>query len=163
MACDRDNEDTRRQTMTRTDMPVKLAARDDPDTTFPVKPNTNEACALRYLVMHEGYGFSPAELAEETDIPTGSAPKTLQRLLEKEIIKQTTDGYYYAPPEQIEQLRSYLTSIQSLGTLHATFGEDWYEQTPEWADGLPDLGTDTVPTEATDSAETGPDPTQNDA
>jgi DNA-binding transcriptional ArsR family regulator len=148
--------------MTTPDMPIHLAARDDPDTTVPVKPDTNEARLLRYLVTHADYGFSPRELAEETEMPHGTVTKTLRRLLEKGVVEQTPDGYYYAPPEQLDRLRSHLTSLRSLAMLHEQFGDDWYGQTPGWADDLPDLGTDTVPDKAIAPAQNTPVPAQVD-
>lgn len=140
-------------------MPIKIDAHDGTD--FPIKPGTNEATALRFLVRHPGYGFSPAELATETEVSNASAGKTLRRLVDKNIIETTGDGYYYVQSEDVDRLRSRLMSLRSLDHLFETFDGDWYSNHPGWADDLPDLGPTPVPEEKL-SPDTSSDDTSSD-
>lgn len=76
-------------------MPIKMDNH-DPQNPVDVRPGTNEATALCFLYQNAEYGFKPAEVRENTDIPKNSTYKALTRLYEKDIIGKTADGYYHA-------------------------------------------------------------------
>lgn len=129
-------------------MPIDLDRRgDDP---LPVRPDTNEEALLAVLAGHPSLGFAPKELVERTDVPSGSIHKTLQRLVEKGLVRKTDDGYYHVNAER--DVAGLLESLRALDQLSREFEGDWFDRNPGWADDLPDLGTETVDVPHADDA-----------
>jgi len=107
------------------------------DEPFPVSPETNEHAALRFLVANHDYGFSPSEIAAETDISKSSASKTMSRLHEKGLVSRS-QGAYYVDPERVESLKRRLESLDAAVDLFDDAPDDAYADAG-WEDELPEL------------------------
>lgn len=110
-------------------MPIDLRTH-DPDAPIDIKSGTNAAAIIRVMYTSPHLGYTPSELREQTDIPSGSVSTTLRRLQEKGYIGKTTDGYYHALADR-EDIRRFATSLVSL--------EEMAEQYPEAALSLEDV------------------------
>lgn len=108
----------------------------------PVRPGTNEQRVMHALATHRNLAFTPTELAELADVPTGSINKTLSRLKEKGLVRHfEADGVWAAANDSA--IADYVGAFHSEDTLGDAFEEladDWYGDHPEWADEHPDLG-----------------------
>jgi len=107
------------------------------DEPFPVSPETNEYAALRFLVANHEYGFTPAEIAAETEIAEASASKTMSRLHEKGLVSRS-QGAYYVDPERVESLKHRLESLDAAADLFDDAPDDAYADAG-WEDELPEL------------------------
>jgi DNA-binding transcriptional MocR family regulator len=107
------------------------------DEPFPVSPETNEHAALRFLVANHDYGFSPSEIAAETEISKSSASKTMSRLHEKGLVSRS-QGAYYVDPERVESLKRRLESLDAAVDLFDDAPDDAYADAG-WEDELPEL------------------------
>ena len=107
------------------------------DEPFPVSPETNEHAALRFLVANHDYGFSPSEIATETEISKSSASKTMSRLHEKGLVNRS-QGAYYIDPERVESLKRRLESLDAAVDLFDDAPDDAYADAG-WEDELPEL------------------------
>lgn len=116
-------------------VPIKIDALED-GRSIPVKPGTNAHRILAVLVENADLAFSPAELAELTEVARGSVGKTLARLEEKGLVR-SIDGYWAAADDlAASQLAGYV----SLAAIGERYGDDAYGRDDEWAEDLPDLG-----------------------
>lgn len=80
---------------------------------FPVNPGTNEETALRFLAGEPGFGWPPAKIAEHTDIKSGSATKTMQRLYEKGLVDRIS-GRYFLNPDLQEEINGLLGDLHNV-------------------------------------------------
>lgn len=103
-------------------MPVPLDTH-NPDLNL--TPGTTKSDIIAFLYSHSDLGYKPSEIAEELDIPRGTATGTLKRLYEADYVAKTEDGYYHALEDRAD-LRRY---VSSLNQLHRMF--DRQGQTPE--------------------------------
>lgn len=106
------------------------------DEPFPVSPETNEHAALRFLVANHDYGFSPSEIAAETEISKSSASKTMSRLHEKGLVCRS-QGAYYIDPERVESLKRRLESLDAAVELFDDAPDDAYADAG-WEDEIPE-------------------------
>jgi len=127
------------------------------DEPFPVKPDTNEYEALSFLVANHQYGFTPAEIADHTDINNSSASKTMARLFKKGLIKRS-DGVYYIDPERADTLCQRLESVDAAVQLFESTPDDDAYAEVGWEKKLPSIN----PEDESTPTETG-DPTTVDA
>jgi DNA-binding MarR family transcriptional regulator len=111
------------------------------DEPFPVKPDTNEYEALSFLVAHREYGFTPAEIADHTDISESSASKTMARLFEKGLVERSA-GAYYVDPERADTLKQRLTSLDSAVKLFNSAPSDDAYAEAGWEDEMPSIDPD---------------------
>lgn len=116
-------------------VPIKIDALED-GPSLPVKPGSNAYRILNVLVENPDLAFSPAELAELTDVARGSVGKTLSRLDERGLVR-SIDGYWAAADDLAA---THLAGYVSLAAIEARYGDDEYGRSDEWADDLPDLG-----------------------
>jgi DNA-binding transcriptional ArsR family regulator len=114
-------------------MPIRI---DDSNETPPVRPSTNAHELLSVLLDHPDMGFSPSELADLTNVPYSSVPKTLSRLEEKGLVRQV-DSYWTVAGDVAA---SELGNLVSLQQIEAEYGDDTYGDDDQWADDAPDLG-----------------------
>lgn len=117
-------------------MPIERRALEGDGPALPVKPGTNGHAILRVLLEHPDLGFTPSELAELTEIPSGSVSKTLSRLEDRELVEQI-DGYWVVADEAHA---TYVGSLLSLEAIEDRHGEDFYGREDDWDEDLPDLG-----------------------
>lgn len=61
-----------------------------------VEAGTEQAKALCFLYANDDYGFRPVDVREYTSLALTIADKALERLLEKDLVGKTHDGYYHA-------------------------------------------------------------------
>lgn len=116
-------------------MPVEVDSLEG-RSTMPVKPDTNEHALLEALVDHPDLAFSASELAELTDVPAGSASKSLARLEEKGLVRRI-EGYWTAADDVVA---TQLASLVSLDAIADRYGDDAYGRSDDWVEELPDLG-----------------------
>jgi hypothetical protein len=126
-------------------MPVDLRTH-TPDESINVRPGTNEAAILQLLATSPHLGFTPAEIGEQLDIPTGSVSTTLTRLLEKGYIGKTADGLYHGLADS-PHIRRFAQSLVKLDQITTTY---------------PNAGFDEELVEDSDAEETGPQPIPTD-
>ena len=82
------------------------------ETGITIDPDSNKARALAFLAADEHQGYTPSEIATRTDIATGSAPKTMQRLREQGLVI-SIDGYYFIPGDKLPKVRRVLTDAHA--------------------------------------------------
>jgi len=121
------------------------------DEPFPVKPDTNEYEALSFLVAHREYGFTPAEIADHTDISESSASKTMARLFEKGLVERS-EGAYYVDPDRADTLKQRLTSLDSAVELFESAPSDDAYAEQGWEDQVPSIDTDDSSTTSTEGS-----------
>lgn len=119
------------------------------DEPFPVKPDTNEYEALSFLVAHREYGFTPAEIADHTDISESSASKTMARLFEKGLVERS-EGAYYVDPDRAGTLKQRLTSLDSAVELFESAPNDDAYAEEGWEDEVPSINPDDSSTTSTE-------------
>ena len=119
------------------------------DDPLPVKPDTNEYEALNFLVAHREYGFTPAEIADHTDISESSASKTMARLFEKGLVERTA-GAYYVDPERADTLNQRLTSLDSAVELFESAPSDDAYTEADREDEVPSIDPDDGSTTSTE-------------
>lgn len=116
-------------------MPIQLDP-DGNDDSPPVTPGTNAHELLEVLADHPDMGFAPKELAELTDVATGSIHKTLSRLEDRGLVRQIDS--YWAIADDVAASR--LANVVSLSAIEDTYGDDAYGEDDEWAESVPDIG-----------------------
>jgi len=116
-------------------MPIHLDP-DGNDESPPVTPGTNAHELLEVLADHPDMGFAPKELAELTDVPSGSIHKTLSRLEDRGLVRSVDS--YWAIADDVAASR--LANVVSLRAIEEAYGDDAYGQDDEWAAQAPDLG-----------------------
>lgn len=116
-------------------MPIELDTH-DPAEPVAVQPGTNEADALCFLYANPDYGFRPAEVRDHTTIPNKSTHKALTRLLEKDLIGKTADGYYHALDDQ--HVARFADSLRKGESFDVDVGTDEYpDDIDETTTGFP--------------------------
>lgn len=116
-------------------MPVRIDSLEG-DDSLPVKPGTNAHEILSVLVANAELAFSASELAELTDVPSGSVSKTLSRLEDEGLVRRI-DGYW-AAAEDVTATR--VASLVSLEAIQERYGDDYYGRNEGWDEDLADLG-----------------------
>ena len=107
---------------------------------FPVTPGTKDYDALSFLVRNRDYGFTPAEIADRTDVAETSASKTMARLFEKGLV-EPIQGVYFVDPDRAADLQRRLESIDAAARLHESAPDDAYAE-PGWEDQVPSVDPD---------------------
>lgn len=103
-------------------VPVEeLKAREDGD--FPVKPETNEEVALRFLAANPDYGWPPKEIAKRTVVPEASITKTTARLYEKGLVDRSS-GYYFVAPARLDAIQGFLGDLHQLAEMAGEPGQE---------------------------------------
>jgi Mn-dependent DtxR family transcriptional regulator len=105
-------------------MPVHL---DSHTPEIDLTPGTTKSDIVVFLYDNSEYGYKPAEIAEELDIPRGTATTTLKRLYDSGYIGKTPDSYYHALDDH-EHIHRYLSSLDQLTRM---FGHEAERSEPE--------------------------------
>lgn len=84
--------------------------------SFPVKPGTNEAEALRFLAANPEYGWPPKKIARLTSVSEKSITKTTARLYEKGLVERES-GYYFVPQKRLKEIQGYLGDLHNVEEL----------------------------------------------
>lgn len=87
-----------------------------------IDPTTTKGRILAFLYQNPEFGYKPAEIQEELDIPHGTATTTLSRLLDEDYIGKTPDSYYHALQERTD-LKRYAAAHAQLDRLSERFSD----------------------------------------
>jgi len=117
-------------------MPVDFETHEPGDPRVDLSEGTNARRLLAFLLETPTVGYTPTELAEETGVPRGSVGPTLHRLEAAGLVRHKEP--YWAATED-DRLASAMAAFVGLAATASTYGDDWYGQTEEWAEELPDL------------------------
>lgn len=107
-------------------MPIDLRTH-TPDDSINVRPGTNEAEILQLLYTTPHLGYSPAEIGEQLDMPSGSVSTTLTRLLEKGYIGKTSDGLYHGLNDT-PHIRRFAQSLVKLDQITTTYPNAGFDE-----------------------------------
>ncbi|MFC4986791.1 MarR family transcriptional regulator [Saliphagus infecundisoli] len=125
-------------------MPIEI--QHDGDDPIDVRPGTNEARVLAVLSKYPNTAFTKTELAEHADVKQTSVYKTVDRLVEKGVIERHSDGdHVHINHDRRDAIYRRLRSFKDANTLERMFDDDYFEENPNWASDLPDLGQERLP------------------
>ena len=77
-------------------------------------PGSNAATVMAFLVRHGDTGFTPSEIAAETDLPAGSVGPTLQRLHERGLVRHREPYWAAAEDDRIASYAAMLRGTEAL-------------------------------------------------
>lgn len=100
-----------------------------------LKPGTTKSDIVVFLYQNLDFAYTPNEIAEELDIPDGTATTTLRRLRDRGYVGRMEEGYYHGLDDR-EDLRRYPRSVAQT--------EAMFETHPDNA-AAPDPGPARVP------------------
>lgn len=75
-----------------------------------LKPGTTKSDIVIFLYRNLDFAYTPSEIADELDIPSGTATTTLRRLHNSGYVGRMKDGYYHGLNDR-EDLRRYPHSV----------------------------------------------------
>lgn len=84
-----------------------------------LKPGTTKSEIVVFLYQHLDFAYTPSEIAEELDIPKGTATTTLRRLHNSGYVGRMEEGYYHGLNDR-EDLRRYPQSVAETEALFTT-------------------------------------------
>jgi hypothetical protein len=93
--------------------------RDSHPDDVDLRPGTTKSDIVVFLYRNLDLAYSPQEVAEELDIPPGTANPTLRRLHEDGLIGRIENGYYHGLNER-EDLRRYPKSVEQTEAMFET-------------------------------------------
>lgn len=120
-------------------MPVDFEQHEPGETRVDLSEGTNAREILQFLLEYPGVGYTPAELASETDVPRGSVGPTLQRLESAGLVRHREP--YWAVTED-DKIASAVAAFVGVSLADSTFDDDWYARNEEWVEDVPDLRYD---------------------
>lgn len=101
-------------------MPVHL---DSHTPDIDLTPGTTKSDIIVFLYNNPEFGYKPAEIVDELDIPRGTATTTLKRLYDSGYIGKTPDSYYHALDDH-DGIHRYLSSLDQLHRMFSERTED---------------------------------------
>jgi hypothetical protein len=117
-------------------MPVDFETHDPDTPRLDLSEGTNARALLELLLSNPGVGYTPAELAAETDVPRGSIGPTLQRLERAGLVRHKEPYWAATSDERVASAVASFVGVESIGE---AFGDDWYARNEGWDEDLPDL------------------------
>lgn len=84
-----------------------------------LKPGTTRSEIVVFLYQNLDFAYTPSEIAEELDIPKGTATTTLRRLHDRGYVGRIEQGYYHARDDR-DDLRRYPRSVAETEALFTT-------------------------------------------
>jgi hypothetical protein len=84
-----------------------------------LKPGTTKSGIVVFLYQNLDFAYTPTEIAEELDIPAGTATTTLRRLLDRGYVGRMADGYYHGLDDR-DDLRRYPRSVAETEAMFAS-------------------------------------------
>jgi len=117
-------------------MPVDFETHEPGTPRVDLSEGTNARQLLELLLATPTVGYTPAELATETDVPRGSVGPTLNRLEAAGLVRHKKP--YWAAADD-DRLAAATAAVIGIETAASTYSDDWYAQNEGWADELPDL------------------------
>lgn len=104
--------------------------RDSHPEDVDLKPGTTKSEIIVFLYQNLDYAFSPSEIADAIEIPTGTATTTLGRLYDEGYVGRIEDGYYHGLNDR-EDLRRYPQSVAETEAMFATHPDTQGAPEPE--------------------------------
>ena len=120
-------------------MPVDFEKHTPGSPRIDLSEGTNARRLMEFLLETPSVGYTPAELADQTEIPRGSVGPTLKRLEEAGLVRHKEP--YWAVAED-DRLGSAIASFVGIETAASSFGDDWYAENEGWEEDLPDLSAE---------------------
>jgi len=117
-------------------MPVDFETHEPGTPRVDLSEGTNARQLLAVLLATPTVGYTPAELAAETDVPRGSVGPTLNRLKAAGLVRHK-EPYWAAADD--DRLAAATAAFIGIETAASSYSDDWYAQNEGWADELPDL------------------------
>lgn len=117
-------------------MPVDFETHDPGAPRVDLSEGTNARRLLSFLLEHPGVGYTPAELAAETDVLRGSVGPTLDRLEDAGLVRHKEP--YWAAAED-DRIAAATAAFLGIETATDSFGDDWYARNDGWDEELPDV------------------------
>lgn len=117
-------------------MPVDFETHEPGNPRVDLSKGTNARRLLEFLLERPAVGYTPAELAEETDVPRGSVGPTLSRLEAAGLVRHKEP--YWAATED-DRIASATAAFIGIETTASTYGDDWYARNEGWDEALSDL------------------------
>lgn len=84
-----------------------------------LKPGTTKSDIVVFLYQNLDFAYTPNEIAEELDIPAGTATTTLRRLHDRGYVGRMEEGYYHGLDDR-EDLRRYPRSVAETEAMFET-------------------------------------------
>ena len=117
-------------------MPVDFETHEPGTPRVDLSEGTNARQLLAVLLATPTVGYTPAELAAETDVPRGSVGPTLNRLEAAGLVRHK-EPYWAAADD--DRLAAATAAFIGIETAASSYSDDWYAQNEGWTDELPDL------------------------
>ena len=117
-------------------VPVDFETHEPGDPRIDLSEGTNARQLLEFLLETPTVGYTPAELAEETDVPRGSVGPTLKRLETAGLVRHKEPYWAAADDDRIASATAAFIGIEAAA---ATYRDDWYAKNDGWDEELPDL------------------------
>ena len=86
-------------------------------------PGTTKSAIVVFLYQNLEFAYTPTEIADELEIPEGTATTTLRRLHEDGYVGRMNGGYYHGLPDR-EDLRRYPHSVAETNAMFANHPDD---------------------------------------
>lgn len=83
-----------------------------------LKPGTAKADIVIFLYRNLDFAYTPTEIADELDIPVGTATTTLRRLHTSGYVGRMKDGYYHGLNDR-DDLRRFPRSVAETEAMFA--------------------------------------------
>lgn len=93
--------------------------RDSHPEDIDLKPGTTKSEIVVFLYQNLDFAYTPSEIAEELDIPNGTATTTLRRLHDRGYVGRMEEGYYHGLDDR-EDLRRYPHSVAETEAMFTT-------------------------------------------
>jgi hypothetical protein len=104
--------------------------RDSHPDDVDLKPGTTKSEIVVFLYRHLELAYTPGEVAEALDIPSGTATTTLRRLHNAGYVGRMKDGYYYGLDDRAD-LRRYPHAVAETEALFATHPDNTDAPNPD--------------------------------
>lgn len=118
-------------------MPVDFKTHEPGGPRIDLSEGTNARRLLEFLLQSPGVGYTPAELAQETEVPRGSVGPTLNRLEAAGLVRHKEPYWAAAEDDRVAAATAAFIGVE---TAASSYSDDWYARTEGWDEQLPDLG-----------------------
>jgi hypothetical protein len=95
-----------------------------------LKPGTAKSEIVIFLYQNLELAYTPSEIAEELDIPKGTATTTLRRLHDQGYVSRMGEGYYHGLNER-EDLRRYPHNVAETEAMFSAHPDNDDAQEPD--------------------------------
>lgn len=111
-------------------MPVEfdsyVDSKGDNEIDWTLREGSNAHTILSFLSEHPDQGFTPKEITEATDVPSGSVGKTLKRLEERQLVRHEEPYWAFGDDDRVGTYLGMLSSLETITDREATEDlDDW--------------------------------------